>query len=138
MPLDEKALRKPEFVEGIRVRLGDGQEWSFPKPRLRLVPGRAEDGSFELKNRPTFGEHRQADLAAVLAGPKEDADDGLFNWLQARIRLVCGLMLDNYNLEDADLEVLLPYEFGDESITEMWNDIHAAIMGQAPKASTVG
>lgn len=136
--LDEKALRKPGFVEGVRVTLGDGQEWSFPRPQLRLVPGRAEDGSFELKNRPTFGPHRQADLDAVLIGADGDGDDAFFNWLQARTRLVCGLLLDNYDLEDAALETLLPIEFGDDANAAMWGDIHGAIMGRESKPSAVG
>lgn len=136
--LDEKALRKPGFVEGARVKLGDGQEWLFPKPRLRFVPGRAEDGSFELKNRLTFGKHRQADLDATLAGPVDDGEQALYEWIQARTRLVCGLLLDNYSLEDAALEVLLPVEFSDEDNRTMWRDIHGVIMGHEPKPSAVG
>lgn len=32
--LDERALRRPEFREGVVITLWDGQGWTFPRPVL--------------------------------------------------------------------------------------------------------
>lgn len=139
--LDEQALRKPGFVEGARVVLGDGQEWSIPRPRLRLVPSRTPDGDIALKSLPKVAAHRQADMDAMLESGERSADgdeNGFVDWLLARARLATGLLLDNYELDDAALAVLLPVEFGDDANADMWAEIDGVLRGRHAKPSAVG
>src|SRR5438046_562568 len=46
--LDEHSMRRAEFTEGPRIELGDGQEWTFPRPWLRLYPVRALGGGLTV------------------------------------------------------------------------------------------
>jgi hypothetical protein len=43
--LDEQALRRPEFTEGVAITLSDGQAWTFPVPAFGdFYPRRGPDG----------------------------------------------------------------------------------------------
>ena len=46
--LDEQSLRRPEFTEGRKVTLGDGQEWVFPQPHAILYPVFGPDRKISL------------------------------------------------------------------------------------------
>lgn len=138
--LDELALRKPGFVEGARVKLGDGQSWSIPRPRLRLVPRKTDDGDVKLASLPKVAAHRQADMDAMLEAADRNAEgdpEGFVDWLLARARLATGLLLDNYDLDDAALAALLPIEFGDDdgagANAEMWAEIDGVLRGRHAK-----
>lgn len=130
--LDEKALRKPGFVEGARVTLGDGQEWSIPRPRLRLVSARTPEGDVAIKSSPLVAEHRQADMDAMLEAADrswEGDHEGFVAYIMARARLATGLLLDNYDLDDAALATLLPVLFDDEPNAAMWDEIAGVLRG---------
>jgi hypothetical protein len=46
----EKSRRRPEFLEdSIAVTLADGQDWFFPRPRIRFVRSRTVLG-FETRS----------------------------------------------------------------------------------------
>lgn len=138
MALDEVSLRKPEFVEGVRVKLGDGQDWSFPRPRLRLVPRKFEDGDIGLATRPVYPAERQADLDIILAEIGE-GDEAFWRWLEARSRLATRLLLDNYDLDNNALAELLPIDFADDANRDIWLGVSAAMRGHgAPKPSAAG
>jgi hypothetical protein len=133
--LDEVALRKPGFHEGVRVALADGQEWALPEFRYRFFPGRDDDGKIVAKGRVTYGPERDRDIDLVLGALEVDPGDRL----DAKLRVAAELLLANYDLTDDMLADLLPMEMGDEGLTTMWRDILLAIQGvSVPKASPVG
>src|SRR6478609_408675 len=45
--VDEKSLRREDFVGGVPIVLADGQEWYFAEPLVRFVPSDSDVG-FEI------------------------------------------------------------------------------------------
>lgn len=82
---DEQELRRLEFRSGRRIRLADGQWWTFPGPD-------AWCGS---------------DRGALLRGVLEAEDD--FERLRAELALAIRLLRLNYELEPADYGRLLSF-----------------------------
>jgi hypothetical protein len=131
MPLDELALRKPGFSEGYKVTLADGQEWKFPRPRIRFRPRIGADGRVEVGGGPSFGPEydQQLDIlfGAVEAEPLEQ--------LRVKFEVAVRLLRSNYDLTDAQLADLVVFEPDDDAGEERWDQLSRAIMGIAPKPS---
>jgi hypothetical protein len=129
MPLDEKALRKPTFSEGYKVTLADGQEWTFPKPRIRFRPRIGPDGRVEVGGGPSFGPEydQQMDVlfGVVEAEPIER--------LRVKFEIAVRLLRANYELSDLDLGELLELEPGDAANDERWEQITRVVMAISPK-----
>jgi hypothetical protein len=128
--LDEKALRKPGFVEGNKVTLADGQEWVLPKPRIRLKP-RIVDGRVEIGGGPSFGPEFD-DKLDILFGVS-DADPA--ERLRVKFEVAVRLLAANYELKAGDFAELLVIEPGDPASDERWEQLSSALMGIAPKPS---
>jgi len=132
--LDEKARRRDPFAGGVPVVLGDGQEWSLPRPRIGFYPGVGEDGSLRFGEQPesVFGRDYDALLDAYV-----EAEDG-----SAAIRSLLSLAVDllrrNYDLPPADLRTLLPRFYDDDGNTEMWRAVADVAVGRSPKPTPVG
>lgn len=134
----ESECRRPEFTEGYKVTLGDGQEWTFPKPVLRLLPVRKEAGGFGLETAPPFGPDYQAELTRYVDLAVED-EDSAFESMCLRVSLAATLLTRNYDLSDEEIQGLLYVEGGaSEAAREMWSEVDAVVMGRAPKPSAVG
>ena len=128
--LDERALRKPEFSEGHRVVLADGQEWTFPKPRIRFKP-RICDGKVEIGGGPSFGPEFD-DQLDILFGIVEAEP---IERLRVKFEMAIRLLQANYELTDSDLGELLELEPGDASNDERWKQITRVVMAISPKPS---
>jgi hypothetical protein len=85
--LDEMALRTDGFVEGVRIKLHDGVEWSFPRPKILEValdfrgPGRPR-----LADKPpvlSFGIGYFEKLEAALATEEPLDQIQQYAWLAA-------------------------------------------------------
>lgn len=133
--LDETALRTPGFTEGYRVQLADGQEWTFPKPRLKFFPARGQDGKIELGGGATFDDEEYRSLMSEYF--EVDREDLYAAW-SCKVRVACHLLLRNYSLADEALTELLPVEFDDEANMEMWRDLTPLLRGMPPKHLTDG
>jgi hypothetical protein len=132
--LDEKALRKPGFTEGSRVTLGDGQEWTLPEYTYCFYPDSDEDGRIVASGRTSYGHDHDADLDVWLGSAEVEPVDRI----SAQMRVVSNLLLQNYNLEMADLQVLLRKNNADEASRDTWAAITRAVLGLSPKASAGG
>ncbi len=130
MFLDEKALRKPEFSEGISLTLADGQEWVLPKPRLRFKP-RIVNGKVEIGGGSSFGPEFD-DKFDVLFGIV-DADPA--ERLRVKFEVAVRLLATNYHLQPDDFARLIILEPGEPESEERWDQLCDAIMGIAPKPS---
>lgn len=131
--LDEKALRRPGFTEGSAVKLGDGQEWTFPKPYLSMYTQIGEGGKLEAGHVFTFG----ADYADRLDQyiECEDSIEKMF----IQLELAGGLLLRNYALDNPALRRILAINMDGQSDPEMWPAIQAVLFGRdVPKPSAVG
>lgn len=117
--LDEKALRRPGFVEGTRVTLGDGQQWTVPWGVLALdgTPG-------------GVGLVLTDDEVDLLSGAAERQPLG---FLGSVVPLAARLLRVNYDLAPADLALLLEYDDSPPSV-EMWKSVVEAISGPGERS----
>ena len=133
--LDEAALRRPGFHEGVRVELADGQSWAFPRLWHRFVPARDEDtGKIVARARATYGPEHDRDLDLVYGGIEVEPMERM----DAIMRLACNLLMANYEIEVEQLADLIPRDDTDDRLREMWQAIMSAMLGLGPKASPVG
>jgi hypothetical protein len=132
--LVEADRRKEGFTEGNKVVLADGQEWTFPKPRLRFIPHRGVDGKIGLGAEPTFDQEYRELFVALIGADKDSA----FEVWSLRIQIACHLLLANYELSDVELADLMPVIFDDEQNMEMWANLSPICLSTPPKPSTDG
>jgi hypothetical protein len=124
MPLNEVALRQPTFRGGIPLTLGDGQEWTIPKPVVRF--GLSFD---EGDDSPTF---RRKDLGF---GPdymevlQSFYDTEGVEQLNVAARMVCRVLKVNYALDNEALATLLPYVPNDDANQAIWGELVAIATG---------
>lgn len=128
--LDEKALRKPEFAEGTRVVLGDGQEWSLPEYTYTFFPVIDEAGRIVAGGRTSYGADVDADLDVWLGSAEVEPIERI----SAQMRVISNLLLRNYDLDVDALQVLLRKNNAEEANREMWTGIVNAVLGCSPKA----
>lgn len=134
--LDEKALRKEGFAEGVPVRLCDGQVWHFARPVLsgfRFTKG--EDGKTLLGNAHAPEFDRLLDACFEAETFAEEAVS-LFD-------LGFHLLAQNYTVSfsDASCHLLrrsLAAAPDREANDAMWAEITGVALGQAPKATPPG
>ena len=132
--LVEAERRKDGFTEGNKVVLADGQEWTFPKPRLRFFPYRGDDGKIGLGAAGTFDQEYR-DL--FVAFTECDKDDRFQVWTLT-VQIACHLLLANYDLSDVELADLMPIVYDDEQNMEMWSALSPILLSTPPKHSTDG
>ena len=127
---DEKALRKPGFAPGVSIKLGDGQEWTFRRPRIRWYPSRS-GGTTKTRaaGANEFGPECD-ELLGVFFG---DVESTVWDFPTARFELAIRLLEPNYDLTDEHFRELLWFERDDPASTEMWSAIGSVIAGNSPK-----
>jgi hypothetical protein len=132
--LNEMALRKPDFQDGTRIKLGDGQEWTFRNPRMRLIPKRGEDGVINtaLKIAPGQGDAIEKAMTAYW----DMVPDGPLGSLGLKFNLAVNLLLANYDLTDEHLESLIYMDADEPENKQLWKSIEALIQGERPKETT--
>jgi hypothetical protein len=128
--LNEQELRKPTFSEGHAVTLADGQKWTFPKPRIRLVP-KFVNGKVEIGGGATFGPEYEDQLDALFGTRDVDPDERLRLQFEVAVRL----LKSNYELRDEDISKLIVLELGDPVSDDRWEQLTDVLLGNAPKPS---
>jgi hypothetical protein len=128
--LDEKALRKPEFTEGSKVVLGDGQEWTLPDYTYCFFPDYDESGRIVANGHTSYGPDADADLDVWLGSAEVEP----IARINAQMRVVSNLLLKNYDLKITDLQILLRKNNADDNLREMWAAVTRAVLGISPKA----
>jgi len=131
MPLDERSLRKPTFSDGYPVRLADGQDWTFPKPRIRFRPKIRPDGRVEVGGGPSFGPEYDAMLDTLFGVTEAEPVEQL----RVKFEMAVRLLSANYELTAEQLGELIVLEPGDETSDERWEQLSRVLMGIAPKLS---
>ncbi len=132
--LDERALRKRGFTEGPKVVLGDGQEWTFPRPWLRLYPVRAPGGGFAMGGGEGYG----ADFDDLVDRLVDCEPDDIPARLAIQFEMAACLLCRNYELNDRDLRRLLAIDLGDPACEDRWARINQVLLGRPPKPSADG
>lgn len=129
MALDEKSLRRPSWVEGDWVTLGDGQAWCLPRPRLRLVPVVGQDGQVSVQSKASYGAEINRTLDEIMDNESDDPMVGLL----AQVRLTAVILSHQYQLTSRDLAQLVTLEFDDEGSMLMWRRIGRHLLGKGPE-----
>jgi hypothetical protein len=131
---DETGARRPDFSDGPKVTLGDGQVWTLPRPWLRLYPHRDADGRIGVGGGLSFGPEYEA-----LIDELTDCDpDDQAARLSIQFRLAALLLLRNYDLTDRDLRRLLVVDADDADCRDRWARLNQALTGRLPKPSADG
>lgn len=133
MPLlIEAERRRPDFVEGEAIRLGDGQLWHVPRPRVRIRPVRDESGAMQLRGLFTFGDAYNAKFEAFAAARS--------GWEEktALLDLAFDLLARNYDLTDDELTALLSWDADDPEAEVRLEALGAVVAGERPKPSPGG
>ncbi len=127
--LDERALRRSGFREGPRIVLGDGQEWTFPRPWLRLFPVRAADGRLTVGSGPGYGAEYHDLVDQFVDCDPEDVTSRL----GLQFQMAACLLERNYELGDGDLRRLLAIDLADPACEARWAQINQVLMARSPK-----
>lgn len=127
--LDEKTLRRPEFSEGYRVPLEDGQEWHLPKSRIRWSPRFGIDGKISIGGGASFGPEFDDKMDVIYGIVEADGAERL----RTEFELAARLLLANYDLTPQNVSDLIVWEPDNESNDERWLQIKRAIRGMDPK-----
>jgi hypothetical protein len=99
--LDEPSVRTPWFVDGPRVRLADGQEWSLPL-------------------REPYGDDLEYDsLLALVTGSEDHAET-----LRAELALSIFLLTRNYELSPEALDSILRFASDDPDLNALQRAVH--------------
>ena len=141
--LDEAALRKEEWADGERIRRGDGQEWTFPRPMLReFRPTFSADGGANFPQTP-FITFRPGYLLLL---DELIASDKLARQIELIATMAAELLRRNYSLDDESLGKLLCFvhdeardqEDGkqEETNQEMWQALANVVSGMSSKNPT--
>lgn len=128
---DERELRRPEWVEGVWIALGNGQSWSFPRPTLTLYPALRADGSVAFDD-------ARASMDAAYDAKVEAFIEADSNVLSCLLALAVDLLARNYTTGISHYRTLFPYRPGDAANAEMWSEISDLAMGRAPKLTAGG
>lgn len=136
--IDEMARRRPDFLDGVPVRLADGQEWVLPKPKARFAF--AGDGySVQLSCGPTItDEDRECHRLYETNNALVAASDSTFGQVVSiQMQLSAALLRRNYTLTDEEVGTLIVFSY-DESDTVYFGikeTVLAIVLGlDAPKA----
>lgn len=132
--LDEKTLRREGWTEGPKVKLRDGQEWTFPRPWMTLFPGRDEQGNIAIYNVDLYGVDHLEELDRFHELGEEDG----FARTAIILTLASRLLLLNYDLTDRQLRSLLPMELRGDADNSAWEAVRGVVFGQSPKPGDVG
>jgi hypothetical protein len=129
----EAELRRPDFTGGTPVRLADGNEWSIPRPVIRISPRLDDAGKVAgLSARTTFGAEFD-DLIRSIQEPPEGA-----NRVTLLLTLAVDLLDKNYTLTPEEKAEVLTFDMGDEAGEQMLFDVYDVAVGNGPKASNGG
>lgn len=106
-PLNEKALRKPGWQEGVWVRLRDGQRWCIPPIVVQWGARTLADGTIET----TFphGVPTPVISGAILFHCSMRRPLNAFLGHLALFRIAAALLAENYEVDEETAHNLMPY-----------------------------
>jgi hypothetical protein len=112
--IEEKSRRKPDFLGGQGLLMADGQDWIFPKPRVRFAPSDdstgytivldAGDGYQELINK--YREVYDAPSSSIESRLSAEMAIGVF------------LLRRNYELTTQEMSGILQYALDEDTDPE--------------------
>ena len=142
--IDEKSRRKPDWVEGEWLTLGDGQDWCLPKPVLFARPTRYKRKFGGEKDARQLGRPiaLDGDPYFSLMERVAESNDGNVT-LELAFEMFVDLIGRNYTLTEDEAADLLPFVGDsdgeqDDDNAELWRDVLDVAMGRGKKACPGG
>lgn len=126
-PLDEQARRKPEYREGVWIRLLNDQEWCFPRPVLMYQPSPDDDEA--MLEVWSVGD----DYGQLIKRIGEVEPTGT-EVSKAEFKVIKRLLQLNYNLGPADFAQLIRLSYNEHApheLLEMGEQIRDVIYGRS-------
>jgi hypothetical protein len=130
--LDERSLRRPDFVAGPEVVLLDGQAWTFPEARVRNVAAPPPD---RFRRWSSLGDDHAGRLKAL-----DDAATGS-EVIGSSLDLAAWMLMRNYRLTYEQLGELVQFDFSSgasEDDQRFMVAVMEACSGRGPKPPAVG
>lgn len=115
--LDEKALRRADFIGGTPIELADGQEWVIPFVDTYFT---IDDGEVGARQEWNMGPEYDAlyesfeSTRRALQDGEGDINDKLLRLMGREMALCRWLLLRNYQLTDAEVSTLIRFGLGDK------------------------
>ncbi len=130
MKIDCESRRLPGFTDGRSVVLGDGQAWTFARPKLRLAPRREGERIGVAVGRAGLPDYER--WYAVITGAQRPPVE---EYWAVRMEAAATMLGLNYELSDSELAILLEYQDDgpDGPFTARWDEIDRAVMCILPK-----
>ncbi len=129
MPLlNETNLRKPDFEDGVRVTLSDGQDWTIPKPRFVFYPRFDSDGNVTVGARVRFRDDIDFEVENFVGSNDPYAE------IRYRFEVMFKLLRSNYDLSDENLSDLLAVNLSDPVSAANWRRIDRILCGMPIEA----
>jgi len=128
--IDEKTRRRPDFLDGVPVRLADGQEWVLPKPKARFAF--SGDGfSVQLSCGPVATDEDDVfgSLFTTYQSVIGRSDTTDMELIAVEMRFSAAILRRNYRLTDEELGRLLVFSYDPED--EPYYSMRAAILAVA-------
>ena len=131
--LDERALRRPDFRDGLAVRLLDGQDWTFPVPFVYFDTSAEDDEA--VVRRWSVGDRYGELLDALKSAQDAEAV------ARCEFALIKYLLRLNYDLKPADFAGLVSLSYAGrlpEDFRESMEAVRDAIYGRERPKSPSG
>jgi hypothetical protein len=139
--LDEAALRRPDFVEGVRVVLADSQSWSLRTPVVWFVPHDASPSGFRSCTLLGPGDRFQDLLDARSAAMAKPEAAAAAEIIGAELALGRELLLANYRLTPDQVAQVLRFGYDADSNPEgrrIRDEVMDVVLGMGPKPQPDG
>lgn len=125
--LNEKELRRAEFLGGRPVTLADGQEWTVPvASRVFILDESAPDGFKTVKR---FGGKDDEVFASLWNDCENASDDPTF--IRSTLRIMLHMLQLNYDIDAATAAPLMPISFQVDQPDPIRETFLSAARGQA-------
>ena len=129
--LDERALRKPDFKEGVPLVMGDGSAWHVRRPFIVAVPAETEAG-YDLKL--SYRDWKVDGLVKAVVDVAAAGDD--VATVGPLMKLSRALLEINYDLTLDGARKLLSFDANDPAGMKRLVDCYLVTRGIDPAATT--
>lgn len=122
----ESECRRPDFLGGRPIVLGDGQAWFIPTPMLASQADLDRNG-WDHETLMAFGPEFDR-LVAAVRGAESEEEEG-----RASLALAVDLLRRNYDIPPDHFGRLLAYVVGESDPNQPLLEIFYIAIGQAPR-----
>lgn len=125
--LDESAARRGDWSPGVAIRMADGQEWHFRRPKVKFKVQVGPDGKPLARRFSADAGRYYLDIMEEIA--RSPDDEAAFGTIVA---LTLASLRLNYDVPDEAVGDLYEYDKDDPDSRAMWEALYLLAVGQSP------